>query len=158
MSTVFVPEVSEAATKTVIRTAATIVNLPPEGTRIRATLGGSALVGQLTHALISKDMFYIHLDSIPNAPSHYEGWRHFGIWLDAGWTFEILDTPTTAQSAREYHSQPPACHGHNATDCATPDARPTPGRQSHPRSCAQQPRHGHRRLNIPTMLLLIRDP
>jgi hypothetical protein len=96
MSTVFVPEIGEATVETVLATRAAITNLPPEGTRIRATLGETVLVGRLTHELANKDYFYIHLDPIPDATDNHEGWRHYSIYLPSGWTFEILDTDEVA--------------------------------------------------------------
>jgi len=94
MSTVFVPEVGERIN--VIPAKETIVtgllNAPTEGTRIRATLGETIIVGT-----VGRDSAHELITVIPDGLNHI--WGHTGYtdcWIGAGWTFEILDTPEAA--------------------------------------------------------------
>ncbi len=89
-TTPFIPEVGERIVPMVIeeKTVKGILNAPPVGTRIRATLGETVIVGRVgrpsPHSLIVVDIepqpgnIYTHLT------------RDFSLWTLSGWTFELL--------------------------------------------------------------------
>lgn len=91
MSTVFVPEIgTKVVPETVVeRTVTGILNLPPEGTRVRATLGETFIVGTLVNPS-PYEVLYIRLDEL-DSHSHYNHTLTYDVWPAAGWTIEILD-------------------------------------------------------------------
>jgi len=92
LSTVFVPKVTEASVENVVITEATISNLPPVGTRLRATLGESVVIGTVRSDHTQGGLL---VDFLLDAEG-YHGFRDVTLWLAVGWTFEILDTPEDA--------------------------------------------------------------
>ena len=87
MTTVFVPKIG-TITETREVTTKGVVNLPAAGTRIRATLGGSVLVGTITDKNSRFELVEIELDGFAK---HYQNMAQFDLWVGAGWAFEILD-------------------------------------------------------------------
>ena len=69
------------------KTVKGILNPPPVGTRIRATLGETVLVGTVAQ-LTDFPMFYLHIDSGKSSYSHT---LSISVWVGAGWTFELLE-------------------------------------------------------------------
>ena len=85
MTTVFVPEFGEKPV-TITSVHKGIVNLPPFGTPVRATLGDTVIVGTLENgpqgfALVTVRIIGLH------GSDHL---AEFQLWTDSGWTFEIL--------------------------------------------------------------------
>jgi hypothetical protein len=92
MSTTFVPEVVEASVETVVRKAKTIANLPPIGTRIRATLDHSVLIGTIRDKETQGgQIVHLVVDGVG-----FAGFREYALWLASGWAFEILDAAEVA--------------------------------------------------------------
>lgn len=82
--TTFTPEIT---TKKVDKTVEpTIGNLPPVGTRVRATLGENVLVGMID----SEETWKGQLISITFDGGSFHFLRRASLWLECGWQFEIL--------------------------------------------------------------------
>jgi hypothetical protein len=79
------------------RTVETVINRPPAGTRIKATLGESVLVGKVnkTHHDSPHQLLYVDVKT-PRGKS--EVGNTIALWFDSGWTFEILE-PALAVAA-----------------------------------------------------------
>jgi hypothetical protein len=89
MSTIYTPKVGSIIVPETIKekTVKGVLNALPVGTRIRATSGENVLVGRVgvvgPHELID-----ITLEA-----AGYDHLRNYNLWLNTGWTFEILDEP-----------------------------------------------------------------
>lgn len=84
---IFTPSIEKRTiTREVTETVEGITNLPPAGTKIRATVGESVLVGVIADHESKYEMFYLEVKG-----GKYAHLNEFAVWLDGGWTFEILD-------------------------------------------------------------------
>ena len=94
MTTPFVPEVGTITIDREPITKKGLLNAPAVGTRIRATLGETVIVGKV-HSMQSHaehEVLYVKPDGQQNF------WDPFmSCWIEAGWAFEIL--PPLAEEA-----------------------------------------------------------
>ena len=94
MSTRYVPEVGEkvipAHVKETVVTG--VLNPLTPGTRIRATLGQTVMVGRVSTQPANYNLIYITLDSPRRAKQHLAHLVDaYSLWIDSGWQFELLD-------------------------------------------------------------------
>jgi len=67
-----------------------VTNCPPAGTRIRATLGETVIVGKVSKR--QSEQALIAVDIKPVRKNAYAGLLEFHtLWIEDGWEFEILD-------------------------------------------------------------------
>jgi hypothetical protein len=90
MTTTWEPQIVDAVDEAVLAKKK-IGNLPPKETRVRATLGKSSLVGTLGNDYtLGGGLVRLYVEPIAGNED-YEGFREMTLWLEIGWTFELLD-------------------------------------------------------------------
>lgn len=87
MST-YVPVIGETIIPEVVKPATRqgLKNPLPQGTRIRATLGESVIVGRVGKQQSPRAMISVSVDG----SEPYDHSEHT-LWIESGWTFEVLD-------------------------------------------------------------------
>ena len=95
MTKPFIPELGERIIPEVIRekTVKGILNQPPVGTRIRATLGETVIVGTV-YRHSSYELLSVKIDPTPET-IYGHLLENFSLWPEAGWTFELLTDDET---------------------------------------------------------------
>jgi len=89
MTITFTPEVGEKPVTTTTTTIQRgILNLPPTGTPIRATLGDTVIVGKTVDGVEGYELITVRADA-PSSP-----WDHtleIQLWVGAGWVIELTE-------------------------------------------------------------------
>lgn len=67
-----------------------VLNRPAVGTRIRATLGETVIVGHVAGMASEFDLIYIRVES-PGEFAEFDTGLDMTCWIDRGWQFEILE-------------------------------------------------------------------
>ncbi|MET4780836.1 hypothetical protein [Glaciihabitans sp. UYNi722] len=93
MSTIYIPETGTVHVPEIVkeRTISGVLNRPATGTHIRATLGETVIVGRVSKEKSPYALIVIEADQLPTSPSWVSHLTRYSLWVDSGWTFEILD-------------------------------------------------------------------
>ena len=93
MSTFYVPEVGERVIPAHVeeKVVTGVLNPLTPGTRIRATLGQTVMVGRVSTQPANYDLIYISLDTPRRTKQHLVHLVDaYPLWIDSGWQFELL--------------------------------------------------------------------
>jgi murein DD-endopeptidase MepM/ murein hydrolase activator NlpD len=92
MTITYTPELGDIPVTTTTKMQTGVLNAPPAGTPIRATLGDTVIVGKTVKGVKGHPVMTIRID----AP--YTPWGHtldMQLWFGAGWVIELTEEATS---------------------------------------------------------------
>jgi hypothetical protein len=93
MTITYTPEIGEKpVTTTTTKIQRGILNLPPVGTPIRATLGDTVIVGTVAKGGEGFELVNVQ---IGGPKSHWDHTLKIELWIGAGWVIELTDGATS---------------------------------------------------------------
>ena len=85
MTQTFTPEVGERIITQQVRKSG-VLNMPPVGTHIVATLGETRIVGTVAERISAYPVIEI---VVAHEGRDFGQMLHYSLWITSGWTFEI---------------------------------------------------------------------